>query len=194
MVAGGGSTRYGGVLKGLLPLGGRRIVDRVLDALAAACDDVFLVANDPAIAQALPDVRIHGDVGTEHGSLVGLYSGVSRVRDAALVVAWDMPFVSAELLQALRKLGETRGVAVFPASPRGPEPLCAYYPASTAVVMRRQIERGVFRLGALVDGLSDSLIVPVAEVARFGDPQRLFANINSPLDLERSENVIHTGQ
>lgn len=192
VLAGGASSRYGGALKGLLPLGDRRIVDRVLDALGASCDDLLVVANDPAIGHAMPGVLVKGDLRPDRGSIIGLYSGVSHVRHGALVVAWDMPFVSPELLRELREIGEAHAVAVLPEGPRGPEPLCAYYPASSAAVIQGQIARGMLRLGALVDVLPRRILLPLDEVARFGDPEQLFANINTPHDLERAEDTLHS--
>jgi molybdopterin-guanine dinucleotide biosynthesis protein A len=47
--AGGGSTRMGGQPKALMELGGRRISERVLDALRAAIDDVLVVTNTPEL-------------------------------------------------------------------------------------------------------------------------------------------------
>lgn len=192
VLAGGASSRYDGALKGLMSLGDRRIVDRVLDALGATCDDMLVIANDPAIGHALPGTRVYNDLPTDRGSLIGLFSGVSRVRHAALVVAWDMPFVSPGLLQELREIGEGQAVAVLPEGPRGPEALCAYYPASSAAVIQRQIARRIFRLGALVDVLPGRILLPLDQVARFGDPEQLFANINTPHDLERAEAMLHS--
>jgi molybdopterin-guanine dinucleotide biosynthesis protein A len=184
VLAGGANARFGGALKGLLPLGGQRIVDRVLGALSEAADDLIVVASDPAVREALPDVPVHPDTRRERGSLVGLYSGVSRAVDAALVVAWDMPFVTSALLLELRRLGEAHGAAIIPEGPHGPEPLCAYYPRACADIMERQLASGSLRLGALIDALPSKRILPRAEVARFGMPARLFANINSPGELE----------
>ena len=47
--AGGKSTRMGGQPKALLELGGRRIIERVLDAVAPVVDDVLIVTNTPAL-------------------------------------------------------------------------------------------------------------------------------------------------
>src|SRR5690349_18078252 len=130
VLAGGASRRFGGGAKGLAVVAGARVVDRVLAALTATTDEQMLIANDRYIRAAVPAVPSHPDVRTERGSLVGLHSALTHAREAALVVAWDMPFVSAPLLAELRRLGERRGAAVFPEGLRGPEPLCAYYPRS----------------------------------------------------------------
>ena len=45
IVAGGASTRFGGEPKGLRQVGGRRIIDRVADALRGVVNEIVLVAN-----------------------------------------------------------------------------------------------------------------------------------------------------
>src|SRR5437764_11073406 len=128
VLAGGANVRFGGLPKGLRELAGRRLVDRVLDTLRLVCDESVLITNDPTIADAVAGVRVHGDTRPERASLVGLHSALTHCREATLVVAWDMPFVSAKLLARLRTLGEAASAAAIPVGPRGPEPLCAYYP------------------------------------------------------------------
>jgi molybdenum cofactor guanylyltransferase len=187
VLAGGTSSRFGGTHKGFLSLGGERIVDRVLSAVNASADEAIVVANDPNIFRQLPGVRVYGDARPERGSLSGLYTALVHVMDAALVVAWDMPFVSADLLRELRRVGEERVATVIPEGPRGPEPLCAYYRRDSLTTIERRIAAGQLRLGALVEALPSRVIMPFDEVARFGDPERLFANVNSPLDLAATE-------
>jgi molybdenum cofactor guanylyltransferase len=183
VLAGGANSRFGGTLKGFLPLGNDRIVDRVLAAISDAADDVIIIANDDEVARALPDLAVHADVSADRGSLVGLFTAVSRVQEAALVTAWDMPFLSTALLRELRRLGEAHDAAVIPEGPQGVEPLCAYYPRSSSAVMQRQLAAGELRLGALVNALPARVILPLADVARFGAPEQLFANVNTATDL-----------
>src|SRR5881227_864362 len=97
VLAGGESRRLDGIAKGLLEVGGRRIVDRVLAAVRSATDELFLITNDTAVR----DVPSFGDVRDGRGSLIGLHSALSHCRDSAIVAAWDMPFLSSELLNML---------------------------------------------------------------------------------------------
>jgi molybdopterin-guanine dinucleotide biosynthesis protein A len=162
---------------------GRRVIDRVLEALASVVDECFVITNDAAIRAAIGDVVVHADERLERGSLVGLHSALMRCRTATLVVAWDMPFVSAALLTELRAVGERAGAPAIPVGPAGPEPLCAYYPRATLGVVERQLERGDLRLSHLVSTLTSAVLVPYEHVARFGPPELLFANLNTPADL-----------
>ena len=183
VLAGGANARFGGAPKGLSTIDGRRVVDRVLDALSDVVDERFLITNDPVIRDAVGDVPVYGDERAERGSLVGLHSALSHCRAAVLVVAWDMPFVSSALLAHLRAVGERVGAPAIPVSQSGPEPLCAYYPRTALPTVEHQLTAGDRRLTHLVARLTSAVLVPPDEVARFGPPERLFANVNTPADL-----------
>lgn len=183
VLAGGANTRFGGQPKGLARVDGRRVVDRVLDALGLVTDELLLISNDAAMGAALPGVAVRPDLRAERSSLVGLHSALTYCRDGALVVAWDMPFVTRPLLARLRELGESASAAAIPTGPDGAEPLCAYYPRCALATVERQLERGEMRLAAFVDALPQKVVLSSGEIAAFGLPGRLFANVNSAADL-----------
>src|SRR3954464_4017097 len=193
VLAGGANARFGGAPKGLSVIDGRRVVEGVLEALTGVSDECFIITNDAAIRRALGNVAAHGDDRPERGSLVGLHSALTHCRTAAVVVAWDMPFVSAALLAELRALGERAGAAAIPVGPSGPEPLCAYYPRATLGAVERQLERGDLRLSHLVSTLTSAVLVPYEDVARFGPPELLFMNLNTPADLAAARARVGAG-
>lgn len=187
ILAGGAATRYGGYPKGLLRVEGRRIIDRVADALSAVTDDLLLIANDPAGATWLPDVRTESDVRRGSGSLGGIHAALWHARTPVMLVAWDMPFVPADLLRTMRRRAD--GVdAVVPASGsrRGVEPLCAWYGLSCLAAIEERLDANDLRVVSFYDSVRVHRLEP-DEVSQFGDPARLFHNINAPSDLERAE-------
>ena len=188
LLAGGGSTRFGGNAKGLLEVGGRRLIDRALDALRPATSAQIVVAKDVLLLErVLPGLRVVGDSSPDRASLVGIHTALAATGGAVLVVAWDMPFVPGALLRALRAAGERDHAAAVPEGPRGVEPLCAYYPAAALDVVSRQLECGDLRLGALVDALPAVTVLPACEVERYGPLHRIFTNVNTPADLADAE-------
>jgi len=130
VLAGGAASRFEGRPKGLEQVGGERILDRVVRVLQAALGrPPLLVANSPDAAQWRPDLRVIGDAIRDCGSLGGLYTALTADEGPVLVLAWDMPFVPVELLEALIKRSENHD-AYLPESggPHGGlEPLCAVY-------------------------------------------------------------------
>jgi molybdopterin-guanine dinucleotide biosynthesis protein A len=187
ILAGGRATRYGGAPKGLVEVGGQRIIDRVRAALEDAADDLLLIANDEAASGWLPDVRCAADVRTDAGSLGGIHAALVHASRAVLVVAWDMPFVTGSLLHDLRTLGQSADAAVPESgSKRGVEPLCAYYGAACLPAIERRLDEGDRRVVAFFDDVRVAYL-DAARVARHGDPTRLFMNVNTPDDLALAE-------
>lgn len=195
ILAGGESRRYGAP-KALAPVGGRRIIDRVLDALRAVTADVVLLANEPSLFADLglptrPDLR--PGLGALGGILTGLHWAREDGRDGILAVACDMPFLSAELLAALlpAAAGTDRPPAVVipeGRNRRGVEPLCAWYGTRCIDVIEARLEAGDRRMIAFHDDVR-VVRMPLDEVRRFGDPDTLFLNVNTPADRDRAETI-----
>lgn len=187
VLAGGEARRYGGAPKGLARVRGQRIIDRVAQALTAAADDLLLVANDPDAVSWLPGVRVTADLRPGNGSLGGIHAALARAEQPVLVVAWDMPFVPAALLVALRALGRGADVAVpESASTRGVEPLCAYYDPACLGPIERHLDAGDRRVVGFFEEVRVARL-PDDQVRRFGDPALMFLNVNSPDELVLAE-------
>lgn len=190
ILAGGAATRFGGRPKGLERVRGVRILDRLERALVAATGEKpFLVANAPEARSWLPGVEVVPDRLVVRGSLSGIYTAISAAEEPVLVVAWDMPFVPAGLLQALVEGSD--GYDVFlPESGgrRGVEPLCGVYGPGCAGPILRQLERKDFRVIGFHREVKVGTL-PLQEVARYGDVEVIFFNVNTPEDLARAEEL-----
>ena len=190
VLAGGAARRYGGRPKGLIELEGRRILDRVVEAVQAATGAPPLVVANAADGPAWrPDLRTIPDVRPGHGSLGGIHTAVVSGPGPVLCVAWDMPFVSSGLLAALVD-GAAAGDydAFLPQSDgrRGVEPLCAVYGPACGPAIERQLALGDLRAIGFHPAVRVGTL-PLERVRAFGDPAVLFFNVNAPEDLERAE-------
>ena len=98
-----------------------------------------------------------------------------------------MPFLTAALLAALVE-GSPAFEAYLPESegPQGLEPTCAVYQRSCVPAIERRIAQRDVRAIAFHDDVRVGTL-PLARVRTFGDPARLFFNVNSPEDVERVE-------
>src|SRR5438876_11467503 len=190
VLAGGAASRYGGVPKGLLAVGGRRILDRVVDSVQAVTGALpLLIANAPGASAWRPDLKTIPDARPGLGSLGGIYTAVTAVPEPVLCVAWDMPFVPQGLLGAL--IDGSKAVsydAFLPESSgrRGLEPLCAVYGPACGPAIERRLERGDLKAISFHPDVRVG-ILSLAQVRAFGDPDELFFNVNTPDDLERAE-------
>jgi molybdopterin-guanine dinucleotide biosynthesis protein A len=184
ILAGGASARLGGRPKGLEVVAGVRIIDRIAEALRAIASEVLVVSNDPGAEDWLPDARVGRDIKPGRSSLVGIHAAISHAETPVIVVAWDMPFITSDLLGLIRDRAATAAHAVIPVPSTGPEPCCAWYSPSVLPVISRMIDDGELRLGALFDRLPSVEVITEREITKVGDPRRLFFNVNSPVDLD----------
>jgi len=182
--AGGRSVRMGAQPKALLEVGGRRIIERVLIALAPAVDDVLLVTNTPEL-YAFLKLPMVADIYPDHGSLGGIYSGLKAVSSpAALTVACDMPFLHPDVI-ALVAARAGEGDVVIPRVGGQLEPLHAVYGKACLPHIAERLIAGRLKIVELLERVR---VVEVAEadVARFRDPRIVFMNVNTPDDLARA--------
>jgi molybdopterin-guanine dinucleotide biosynthesis protein A len=194
VIAGGLSSRFGSP-KALAHVGGQRVVDRVITALREALrhEDVVCIANDPTIAVAI-GLPGRTDVIAGIGALGGLHAALlwARERDCLGILAagCDMPFLEPALLRAL--LARASGAdAVLPASegPRGVEPLCAWYGTACVAAIETAVHAGDTRMIGFHD-TARVVRLPLHEVSSFGDPARLFMNLNTPADRDAAERLL----
>lgn len=193
ILAGGENRRYGGEPKALARVGGERIADRAIRALREVVPRVVIVANDPETFGVL-DLPMRPDLRPGLGALGGIYTAVRWAEEegcrGALVVACDMPFLSAALLRRLVE-GAVADGAILPESdsPRGMEPLCAFYGIGCRTAIEAALDRGDRAIISFLDDV-DLRLVPRSEVGRLGDPRRMFLNVNTPAERERAEELL----
>lgn len=188
ILAGGGATRFEGRPKGLERVGGARILDRLVDVFSDALGaPPLLVANAPDAPTWRPDLRVVGDVRPGMGSLGGIYTAVVEAPAPVVCVAWDMPFVTPALVRALAD-GLAEWDAFLPESDgrRGVEPLCAGYGPACAAAIAASIAAGDLRAIGFHRAVRVGRL-PLEAVRRFGDPGRLFFNVNTADDLARAD-------
>jgi molybdopterin-guanine dinucleotide biosynthesis protein A len=186
IIAGGRATRFGGVAKGLERVGGVRIIDRAAAALRDACNELIIVANDPAAGGWISGVRAVRDLRPESGPLGGLQTALANGGAAVLVLSWDSPFVPAGLVRALRDAGEAAEAdAAVPVSNSlwGFEPLCAWYRTSCRAAIDRRLDAGELRAA----GWQDDVKTIRLDASPWGDPDEIFFNVNSSADLAMAE-------
>jgi len=183
--AGGRSTRMGGRPKALLELGGRRIIERVIDAVAPSVNDLLIVTNTPEL-YAFLGLPMVADVYPDRGSLGGIYSGLKAAPgDAAFTVACDMPFLHPDVVRLVVERAES-GDVVIPRVGGQLETLHAAYAKSCLPHIEERLVAGRLKIVEFFPRVR-VVEIPEAEIARFRDPAIVFMNVNTPDELERAE-------
>ena len=182
--AGGKSTRMGGEPKALLELGGRRIIERVLDAVAPVVDDVLIVTNTPAL-YAFLGVPMVPDVYPDHGSLGGIFSGLAAASgEAAFTVACDMPFLHPPVARlVIGRAGQAD--VVIPRVGEQLETMHALYAKACLPHIETKLKAQQFKIVGFFGGVS-VVEIPERDVARLRAPDVVFMNVNTPEELERA--------
>jgi molybdopterin-guanine dinucleotide biosynthesis protein A len=180
ILAGGQARRFGGIDKSRLVVGGRPIIFRQMDVLQRVASSIVIVAGDASRFADL-DVPVYADVVPGAGALGGILTAIETASESRVVtVGCDLPFLSAGLLALLADRAQGHDAA-WVRTDRGVEPLLACYQRSAASVIRTQIEAGRLRAGDLGTVL-DIAEVDITDVSRFGPPEQLLANLNTPQD------------
>ncbi|HEV8438477.1 MAG TPA: molybdenum cofactor guanylyltransferase [Methylomirabilota bacterium] len=186
--AGGKSTRMGGQPKALMELGGRRIIDRVVDVVRAVVDDLLLVTNTPELYADL-GLPMVGDVFPDHGSLGGIYSGLQAAPgDAAFTVACDMPFLMPQVARLVVARAAEADI-VLPRVGGQFETLHACYAKSCLGPMESKLRERRLKIVGFFDEMR-VLAITEGEVARFRQPEVVFMNVNTPEELARARELL----
>lgn len=189
-VLAGGRSRRMGTNKALLPLAGRRLVDRAIDLLSPHVEEVFVV-GPPEVFPFL-HVPVHPDEIKLSGPLGGILTGLRHARfDRSLVLGVDLPFLTGEVID--RILDEARSADADVTLPRYhniQETLCGVYSRRCITPIEGMLMAG--RKSVL--DLLERVRTRILEESTFGDllGGDPFFNINTKEDYEEAKRrVMH---
>lgn len=193
LILAGGESRRMGRDKLPLKVGAASLLDRVYAVLSSRCEEVFVAGEGgdvPAGARRIPDLRPE-----RQGPLAGIEAGLLATNHRAVfAAAGDMPFLTSGLVGYLLGLLQPGVPAAVPVTGEGSHPLCAAYDAREALPMiSAALDRGARSVRTLLEGLPRVHYVEEGELRRFGDPDLLLLNVNSPKDLARARRVLGEG-
>ena len=190
ILAGGQARRFSGQPKPLLPIGTQRIIDRQMAVLNSVAEHLAIVANDRVRYGAF-GVPVWQDLAPGAGPLGGIYTALKNTTTAqTLVVAGDLPFLTAPFLQHLVCVCEDADV-VIPRIPDGFQPLCAVYARRCTEIIRHQIKAGTLKVTDVLSKLDVREVGP-DEIAHFDPTGTLFFNINTPDDYQTALTLAST--
>ena len=160
VLAGGSARRLGGIDKPSLDVGGRTLLDRVLDAVSGA-GTVVAVGPERRTRRPVTWTREEPAGG---GPVAALAAGLAHVTvDTVVVVAGDLPFLTAAAVSALRDaVGSRDGALLVDAAGRDQLLVGAWRRAALAAALPP--EPAGARLGAMLHSLD------VARLSLPGEP------------------------
>jgi len=193
--------------KAFLSVGGRLLIQRVLDVLGEISTDLIIVTNTPE-PYARFGVRWVRDAYPGTGSLGGIFTAIQAARHPyTYVVACDMPFLNVALLRYMAILAPGHDV-VMPrlalknhpltggaketAKHRDLHPLHAIYSKDCLSPIERALAQGDLRTIAFLPDVRVAYLVQ-EEIDVFDPAHISFFNVNWPEDLALAEAMFNRG-
>ena len=188
VLAGGKSTRMGSD-KAYLRFEGETLLSRALSTLDTVAREVRIVGSCEKFSRLALVVE---DIFPERGPLGGIHAALrSSNSDLNLMLAVDMPFVSASLLHFLteKAWAAPRAVVVVPKCDGRCQPLCAIYRREFADVAEAALMAGRNKINPLFETVPTHLI-DAEELLRAGFSSAMFRNLNTPEDVAVSSGPV----
>lgn len=196
VLAGGFSSRFGQD-KGVLELADKPLIKHVVDAVSSVVDEIIVVtSSQERIARyakvVAADVRFAVDMCELNSPLIGALTGFGYANgEYALLLPFDTPFVSREVVSLLFELCLNKA-AVVPRWPNGHiEPLHAVYQTKLALVAAESaVAEGKLNVRAMIEKLRGVRYVSTLVIQQLDPEFRTFFNINTPIDLKKATTMV----
>jgi len=175
----GGASRRMGTDKSQLLLEGQTFTERVADTLLQVSSIVTIVGREIDH----PRLNSTPDIYPQWGALGGVHAALAAARtEWCLVVACDLPFVTADLFTRMATLRENHE-AVVPIQQDGrPQPLCSLYRIDPCLRRATElIKTGQRRPVDLLRSVKSRWLA-FAELEDLDHAEQFFVNINTPED------------
>jgi molybdopterin-guanine dinucleotide biosynthesis protein A len=187
VTAGGRSSRMGKD-KAWLEIDGRSMIEHVIGELLRVTPLVSVIANSPDYNRLrLP---VLSDVNPGIGPLEAIRTALTNSRaDWIVLVACDLPFVTAELLKTLLDCASGHQAVVPMNAEEKIEPLCAVYSIEALEPVTALITSGERKVSRLFDRLRTRM-VPFDELRRLSGSERFFVNVNTLEDYARAIEMV----
>ena len=176
--------------KALKPFLARPLIQRVIERLAPIADELLVTTNHPENYSFL-NLRLIPDLKPGRGALGGLYTAIASASNSYVaVVACDMPFASATLLEAATQLTvqEAADVVIAKAE-EGYEPLHAVYRRETCLTaIEAAIDADMWKMIAWFPQVKVRVLT--SDEIKYYDPAGLaFWNVNTPEEFAKAEKL-----
>jgi molybdopterin-guanine dinucleotide biosynthesis protein A len=189
ILSGGLNTRFSGKNKAFVSVGGKRIIDRLLEVFTELFDDLILVTNHPEEFLQW-DLTIVTDIFDLRSSLTGIHTGLFYANNPyAFFSACDTPFLNKDLVGILIEQIEPKIDIIMPHTAAGFEPLCAIYSKRCLKPAEDHLKAKKLKIQWALRS-SRTKTISEKELRRV-DPELIsFFNINTPQDLARAEEMV----
>lgn len=193
ILAGGANSRFNGITKSNIVIGGKPIIDRIFDRIGNIFSEIIIVTNTPDEFARYTDCKIVSDIILNKGPLGGIHAALQCAdNEAVFVFAGDMPMLDKELIIRLIDSYKSHKYEVMiPSIDNYIEPLHSIYSKSLLIPLEeflslnnnRAVRDFIKGVNAFYLNLESTEKVKMA-----------FYNINSHEDVLLIEKLLKTNQ
>ena len=181
----GGKSRRMGEEKCFMELRGKNLINRALDIANELKGEIFISIGKKDIkikgAKTLRDIK-------GEGPIAGLYRALLE-REKVLIFPCDTPFLTPQLLSFIWRRGENFDITVCRIK-NIIQLQVGVYSNRCLPYIEKRIERNRLSLMGLLEEKALKVeIIEEEEIKIFGDPEKLFFNINTKEELRKAEEI-----
>lgn len=186
ILADGKSSRMG-TDKALINIGQKDMIERVAGELRKVCSEIFVSGGQEETGRRL-GLKFIADLLPGRGPLSGIHASLhAAAHEYCLVVACDMPFISADLANLM--FNEVVGYdAAVPSYGQYLQPLFAVYCKSCLPAIEKCLASGKKSVTKFLP-LARVNYVTEEKLGLFADIETVFFNVNTPEDLTEARKI-----
>lgn len=195
ILAGGKNSRIG-LNKAFLEIGGKRIIERIVEIYKKIFDEILIITNTPEDYQYLTEsvilseaknlkLKIYTDLIPNRGSLGGIYTGLHYSKsDYVFFSACDMPFLNEKVIRHIIKGARDYDIIV-PYFKHRLHPLHAVYSKRCLPLIKVMVEKKRLKIKEL---FLKCKVKKVMDIPQTKLPP--FSNINTKEDYKQAINPV----
>jgi molybdopterin-guanine dinucleotide biosynthesis protein A len=189
ILAGGANSRFGGMTKSTMSLGGVSIISRMIDTLKEVFEEIIIVTNTPDEFSDFKKYKIVQDEYKKVGPLGGIHAAMNASSNPSVFVfAGDMPFISKELIiSQITYFKKLHCDVLIPRMESYDEPLHAIYNLTTFIKLDYYL---LTMQNYKIKDFLGEVDVEYLNIEGTPDYKREFTNINTPSDLSVADTIL----
>ena len=184
----GGKSSRMGTNKAFATIGEQTIIERIIDSTKnIGQDETILITNTPDDYAHL-NLPMYNDLVPDSGSLGGIYTAIHQSKTShTIVIACDMPFVSADVLKFMMTHADNVDIVV-PTVENYPQGLHAIYSKNCLEPIRAKIEAKRLKVIGFYEQVNVTYLDEGA-IQAYNRDSLAFMNVNTPEELEKAKQI-----
>lgn len=187
----GGKSSRMGTNKAFELIGEQTLIERIIERTKdIGQDETILITNTPDDYAHL-NLPMYSDIVPDSGSLGGIYTAIHYSKTShTIVIACDMPFVSADVLKFMMTQADNADVVV-PTVEDYPQGLHAIYSKNCLEPIRAKIEARRLKVIGFYEQVNVTYLDEQA-IKQYNPDELAFMNVNTPEELEKARRITKT--